>query len=58
MKKERRYCDILRHRIYPSKESPVLCYGPTHWVSGQIRNPHNEKEVIWSKKLVRGPKPE
>ena len=57
MKKERT-CEEQRYRIYPRKKSPVLTYGPTHWVSGQIRNPHNEKEVIWSKKLVRGPKPE
>ena len=53
-----RHCEKQRNRLYPAKESPVLTYGPTHWVSGQIRNPHNEKEVIWSKKLVRGPKPE
>ena len=57
MSKERT-CEEQRYRIYPRKKSPVLTYGPTHWVSGQIRNPHNEKEVIWSKKLVCGPKPE
>ena len=32
-------------------------WGPTHWISDEIKNPNNPKEMIWSKKLVHGPKP-
>ena len=55
--KERKYCDDKRHRIYPAKRSPLVMLGPTHWISDEIKNPHNPKERIWSKKLVRGPLP-
>ena len=55
--KERRYCDDKRHRIYPAKRSPLVMLGPTHWISDEIKNPNNPKEMIWSKKLVRGALP-
>jgi len=55
--KERRYCDNTRHRIYPAKESAVVMWGPTHWVSDEIANPNNPKERIWSKRLGHGHKP-